>query len=150
MKKFGLFKFQPNNTRAIRQLNALRRQPSTDSQNNILPLQWHFLQYDQIISSLSLCILKESLSLHRVLVNMSTTALQDVWQMLLSYDLSAANKRWLADHLYEQAKMEEAQPYTIEELNARIDCAEADISAGRIISRAEASERMQNYLNKYL
>ncbi|MBO7069635.1 MAG: hypothetical protein J6W52_13330 [Bacteroidaceae bacterium] len=79
---------------------------------------------------------------------MSTTALQSVWEMLLSYDLSAANKRWLADHLYEQAKMEEAQPYTIEELNARIDCAEADIAEGRILSRAEASKRMQNYLNK--
>ena len=45
---------------------------------------------------------------------MSTTALQNVWQMLLKYDLSAANKRWLADHLYEQARKEEAQPYTIE------------------------------------
>lgn len=81
---------------------------------------------------------------------MSTTALQKVWQMLLKYDLSAANKRWLADHLYEQARKEEAQPYTIEELNARIDCAEADIAEGRIISREEASERMQSYMNKYL
>ncbi len=81
---------------------------------------------------------------------MSTTALQSVWQMLLGYDLSAANKRWLADHLYEEARKEEAQPYTIEELNARIDCAEADIAAGRTISRAEASERMQSYMNKYL
>ncbi len=80
---------------------------------------------------------------------MSTTALQNVWQMLLGYDLSAANKRWLAEHLYEQARKEEAQPYTIEELNARIDCAEADIAAGRVISRAEASERMQSYMNKY-
>lgn len=70
--------------------------------------------------------------------------------MLLGYDLSAANKRWLADHLYEEARKEEAQPYTIEELNARIDCAEADITAGRTISRAEASERMQSYMNKYL
>ena len=43
-----------------------------------------------------------------------------------------------------------AQPYTIEELNARIDCAEADIAEGRIISREEASERMQSYMNKYL
>ena len=65
--------------------------------------------------------------------------------MLMSYDLSAANKRWLADHLYEQARKEEAQPYTTEELNARIDCAEADIAAGRVISRAEASERMHNH-----
>jgi len=81
---------------------------------------------------------------------MSTTALQSVWQMLLGYDLSAANKRWLADHLYEQARKEEAQPYTIEELNARIDCAEADIAAGRVISRSEASERMQGYINQHL
>lgn len=81
---------------------------------------------------------------------MSTKALQSVWQMLMGYDLSAANKRWLADHLYEQARKEEAQPYTIEELNARIDYAEADIAAGRVISRAEASERMHNQMNKYL
>ena len=86
----------------------------------------------------------------RLSLNMSTTALMSVWQTILSYNLSAANKRWLADHLYEQARKEEAQPYTIEELNARIDCAEADIAAGRIISRADASERMQNYMNKYL
>lgn len=77
---------------------------------------------------------------------MSTAALQNIWQMLLSYDLSTANKRWLAEHLYEQIKKEEAQPYTIEELNARIDRAEADIAAGRVISRAEASERMQSYI----
>ena len=77
---------------------------------------------------------------------MSTAALQNIWQMLLSYDLSTANKRWLAEHLYELIKKEEAQPYTIEELNARIDCAEADIAAGRVISRAEASERMQSYI----
>ena len=80
---------------------------------------------------------------------MSTTALQSVWKMLLSYDLSAANKRWLAEHLYEQAQKEEAQPYTIEELNARIDCAEADIAAGRILSRTKASERMRSYINEH-
>ena len=81
---------------------------------------------------------------------MSTTALQNIWKMLLSYDLSAANKRWLADHLYEQARKEEDKPYTIEELNARIERAEADIAAGRVISRAEASEQMQSYINQHL
>ena len=40
---------------------------------------------------------------------MSTTALQKVWQMILGYDLTAANKRWLAEHLYEEAKKEEAR-----------------------------------------
>lgn len=81
---------------------------------------------------------------------MTTTALQNVWQKLLGYNLSAANKRWLADHLYEEAKKEESQPYTIEELNVRIDCAEADIAAGRVISRAEASELMKNHINQHL
>jgi len=81
---------------------------------------------------------------------MSTTALQNVWQMLLNYDLSAANKRWLADHLYEQAQKEEAQPYTIEELGARIDRAEADVAAGRVLSRTEASKRMKSHMKKYL
>ncbi|MBQ6964240.1 MAG: hypothetical protein IJP82_00925 [Bacteroidaceae bacterium] len=37
---------------------------------------------------------------------MNTTALQSVWQTLLGYDLTAANKRWLADHLYEAVKAE--------------------------------------------
>lgn len=82
---------------------------------------------------------------------MSTAALQNVWQMLLSYDLSVANKRWLADHLYELANKEEGvKPYTIEELNARIERAEADIAAGRTISRVEVSERMQSYINQHL
>lgn len=81
---------------------------------------------------------------------MSTTALQKVWQMILGYDLTAANKRWLAEHLYEEAKKEEARPYTLNELNARIDQAEADIAAGRIISRAEASERMRSHMNTIL
>ena len=45
---------------------------------------------------------------------------------------------------------ETAAPYTIEELNGRIDRAEADIAAGRTISRAEASKRMQNHMSKYL
>ncbi len=82
---------------------------------------------------------------------MSSTALQNVWQMLLSYNLTADNKRWLAKHLYEQALEEEkTQPYTPQELNARIDCAEADIAAGRTISREEASERMSSYINQHL
>ncbi len=37
---------------------------------------------------------------------MNTTALQSVWKTLLGYDLTAANKRWLADHLYEAVKAE--------------------------------------------
>lgn len=82
--------------------------------------------------------------------NMSTTTLQSVWKMLLSYDLTAANKRWLAEHLYEQALEEEkTQPYTLQELNARIDQAETDIAAGRTLSREEASERMKSYINQY-
>ena len=45
---------------------------------------------------------------------------------------------------------QKAKPYTLEELNARIGCAEADIAAGRVISRAEASERMKNHISQHL
>ena len=84
---------------------------------------------------------------------MSTAALQNIWNMLLGYNLSAANKRWLAEHLIEQAELEteeELKPYTIEELNARIDQAEADIAAGRVHSREEARRYREEYMAKLL
>ena len=66
---------------------------------------------------------------------MSTTALEG----LLSYlygTLSPSNMQWVGEHLIEYAKKEQSEqlrPYTMQELNARIDQAEADIAAGRVI-----------------
>ena len=84
---------------------------------------------------------------------MSTVALQNVWNTILGYNLTADNKRWLADHLYEQIGVAlprtELQPYTIDELYARVDAAEADIAAGRVYSRDEMSKMMNDFVAQY-
>ncbi|MBQ8703983.1 MAG: hypothetical protein IJ524_06375 [Bacteroidales bacterium] len=63
---------------------------------------------------------------------MSTTALQGLLEYLYG-TLSPKNMRWVADHLIERA--EQAEPvelkrYTMAEVNAMIDKAEAEIAAG--------------------
>ncbi|MBQ3752608.1 MAG: hypothetical protein II864_03565 [Prevotella sp.] len=45
---------------------------------------------------------------------MNTVSLNNLWSYLQGLTLTASNKRWLADHLYESAKMEE-RPMTREE-----------------------------------
>ena len=60
---------------------------------------------------------------------MSTTALQNVWNTILGFNLTTENKRWLAEHLIEQVEAEtkeQWEPYTMAESNARIDRAEAN------------------------
>ena len=51
--------------------------------------------------------------------------------------------------MYEQARQEDALPYTMEEINARLDRAEADVESGRVLSRAEASKRMKEYISQH-
>lgn len=81
---------------------------------------------------------------------MNAVALNNLWVYLQGLTLTSDNKRWIADHLYEQARQEEAvQPYTMEEINARLDCAEADVAAGRVLSRTEASKRMKEYIQQH-
>ena len=76
---------------------------------------------------------------------MNTMALQDVWQTILGYKLTAANKRWIADHLYEQAEKEEGLPlYTMEELDARIEEAERQVAAGELIDGAVITQELRN------
>lgn len=84
---------------------------------------------------------------------MSTAALQDVWNTLLGFNLSTANKRWLAEHLIAQVEIETAEqvkPYTKAEINARIDRAEADIAAGRVYSMEEARKHRKEHMAKLL
>ncbi|MBQ7698593.1 MAG: hypothetical protein IJT35_08465 [Paludibacteraceae bacterium] len=84
---------------------------------------------------------------------MSTAALQDVWNTLLGFNLSTANKRWLAEHLMAQIEIETAQqaePYTMAEINARIDRAEADIAAGRVYSMEVARKHRKEHMAKLL
>ena len=83
---------------------------------------------------------------------MSTTALQNVWDGIRAYNLTTANKRWLAEHLWEQVRIEtqeQVEPYTMTELNARIDRAEADIASGRVHSREEMSKMMNDFVAQY-
>ena len=83
---------------------------------------------------------------------MSTAALQNVWNGIIAYNLTTANKRWLAEHLWEQVRKEtkdQVDLYTMEELNARIDRAEEDIAAGRVHSRVEMSQMMNDFVAQY-
>ena len=48
----------------------------------------------------------------------------------LTYD----NRAWLAKHLIESQAPEEVAPYTMEEIDARLDEAERDDAAGRLYS----------------
>ena len=41
------------------------------------------------------------------------------------------------------------QTYTMEEIDARLDRAEADVAAGRILTREEASKRMKEYIKRH-
>ena len=66
---------------------------------------------------------------------MSTAALTNLLDYLYG-TLSPSNMKWVGEHLIEYAKKEQDEqlrPFTMEELNARIDQAEADIAAGRVI-----------------
>lgn len=84
---------------------------------------------------------------------MSTVALQNLLDTILGYNLSTANKRWLAEHLIEQVEKETAEqvePYTMAEINAMIDESEADIAAGRFYSMDEARQHRQAHMSQLL
>ena len=59
--------------------------------------------------------------------------------------LTPSNKRWLGEHLIKYADFEEepVKPYTMEEINAMIDEAEADIAAGRTIPHEVVMREME-------
>jgi hypothetical protein len=84
---------------------------------------------------------------------MSTAALQQVWDTILGYNLTTANKRWLAEHLIEQVETEtktQMKPYTMAELNAMIDESEADFAAGRVYSMEESRKLRKAHLAKLI
>ena len=82
---------------------------------------------------------------------MSTTALEG----LLSYlygTLSPSNMRWVGEHLIEYAKKEQDEqlhPFTMEELNARIDQAEAEIAAGLGTPHEEVMREMDEEIERW-
>ena len=69
---------------------------------------------------------------------MSTTALQGLLEYLYG-TLTPKDMRWVADHLIEHAQRssEPLKRLTMEEVNAMLDEAEADIAAGRTIPDEE-------------
>ena len=80
---------------------------------------------------------------------MSTAALQNVWNGLLAFNLTAANKRWLAERLLEDARVDEVSPapYTVEELQARIDLSEQQSANGQYKPVEEVLDRLErNYV----
>ena len=76
----------------------------------------------------------------------ATLSVQDLWSQILA--LPAGDRHWLQDKLkvYESEEEEHLTPYTMEELNARIDQALADVKAGRTISSEEAHRQMKEYI----
>lgn len=84
---------------------------------------------------------------------MSTGALQNLLETILGYNLSTANKRWLAEHLIAQVEAEtkeQVEPYTIAEIDAMIDESEADFAAGRFYSMDEARQHRQAHMSQLL
>ena len=79
---------------------------------------------------------------------MSETTLSSLLEYLYG-TLTPSNMRWLAEHLVKYADAEENEalkPYTMEEINAMLDAAEADIAAGRTIPHEEVMRRWEEEL----
>ena len=74
---------------------------------------------------------------------MSAVVLQGLLDYLKS-TLTMDNRQWLAAHLVEPA--EKMKPYTCEELVARIEEAETDITAGQCYTEEEMEEFMDKAL----
>lgn len=75
----------------------------------------------------------------------ATVSLDYLWKLIQS--LSPDNKRWLAGKLYEEVEEEEKQrltPYTMEEINARIERSRANIKAGRVHTTEEVRRMIEN------
>jgi len=79
---------------------------------------------------------------------MSTATLTSLLDYLYG-TLTPSNMRWVAEHLIEHAEKEEEssrEPYTIEELHARIAQSEADIAAGRVTPHEEVMREWKEEL----
>ena len=75
----------------------------------------------------------------------ATVSVQDLWRQILA--LPAADRHWLASKLYDYEEEEEhLTPYTMEELNARIDEFEAELEAGEYLTAEEANREVKEAL----
>lgn len=76
---------------------------------------------------------------------MSTATLNNLLEYLYG-TLSTNNMRWVAEHLIEHADRQDAEqmkPYTMEELNARIDKAEKQITEGLSRDHEEVFQELE-------
>jgi len=78
---------------------------------------------------------------------MSTATLTNLLEYLYE-TLSPNNMRWVGEHLIEHAnkKEEPIKRYTMEDLNAMLDEAEADITAGRVTDHEESMRKWKEKL----
>ena len=71
---------------------------------------------------------------------------QEVLNGLLDYllvTLNYDNRRWLSEHLIESVEEEEyLTPYTMEEINQRLDEAERDFAEGRYYSHEQVMREL--------
>lgn len=80
---------------------------------------------------------------------MSEATLQGLLDYLYS-TLTPDNMRWMATHLMAHADSDEEnlKPYTMEELNAMLDEAEADIAAGKTFPHEEVMREWEKELSR--
>ena len=81
---------------------------------------------------------------------MNTISLNNLWSYLQSLNLTASNRAWLADRLYESAPVETkadgddasaSRLMTMEEIDAMLDDAERDFEAGEYFTQDEVFHR---------
>ena len=82
---------------------------------------------------------------------MSTTALEGLLDYLYG-TLTPSSMRWVASHLIDHANQVEAplelKKYTMEEINAMLDEAEANMAAGRGIPDEEAWHKWDKIIDR--
>ena len=76
---------------------------------------------------------------------MSETTLTSLLEYLYNA-LTPSNQRWVAEHLIEHADTEDLKPYTMEEINARIDQSERDFAEGNFYTHEEVMKMLDEEL----
>ena len=78
---------------------------------------------------------------------MSTAALQNVWNTILGYELTIDNKRWLAEHLWQDANNEavvQTPSYTVQELQQMAETGRQQIAVGESFTADEVLLMCEN------
>jgi hypothetical protein len=76
---------------------------------------------------------------------MNAVSLNNLWTYIQGLTLTASNRKWLADHLYESVK-EESTLMSEEEFYGKLDRAEREIAEGKG-TRFSNLEDMHAWLN---